>query len=321
MHATEIAALLGSRRAEDRICAVGLMPRVPEAERRELLLRALQDKTNYVAAEAAKQLADCADDAAEAAMVERFLWLAEKGAQRDVGCHIRANLALAFGKRECHLASDALRIGIRTVQIEAVGGVPFDVGAYLRANSALALAQMRARGALRDIAPMLFDFAVNRLGANGSALKIGSDSRKAAARALGILGNPDALAVLAIKLMFPGDELLDVLQECMESLLALRDDRALELLTPYLQIHPDEMLSAYAGLMIAQTRDPAAPVLLRDALPRFSGDALQVVLLALTTLRTPDAEAILEELSRDGSRAVQRILSEVWQRETRDATS
>ena len=79
------------------------------------------------------------------------------------------------------------------------------------------------------------------------------------------------------------------------------------------------MLAAYAGLMIAQARAPEAPTLLRDSLPRFSGDALQAVLLALTTLRTPEAEAILEKLSIDGSRAVQKILAEVWQKEPRDA--
>jgi HEAT repeat protein len=320
MNATEVATLLASRQVEDRIRGVGLAGRLPETPRRELLLRALLDKTNYVAAEAAKQLGDCADEAADAVMVERFLWLAEKGASRDVGCHIRAALALAFGKRECHQASDALRIGVHTVQIEAVGGVAFDVGAYLRANSALALAQMRARDALRDIAPLLFDFGINRIGAKFNTPLIRGETRKAAAAALGILGNPDGLAVLAVKLLFPEeDESLDVLQECMASVVALKDDRALELLTPYLQLHPDELLAANAGLMIAQTRAPEAPALLRDALPRFSGDALEAVLLALTTLRTPEAKAILEELSIDGSRAVRRILEQVWQRETRDA--
>lgn len=319
MDAFEIACLLASRRVEDRIRGVGLTERLPEAAQRELLLRALEDKTNYVAAEAAQRLGDCADEAALAVMTERFLWLAEKGPTRDVGCHIRANLALAFGKKECHQASDALRIGVRTVQMEAVGGVPFDVGAHLRANSALALAQMRARDALRDITPLLFDQGPNRVGTKFNTPLIRFDTRKAAAHALGILGNPDALAVLAVKLLFPGDEALDVLQECMHSLLALRDDRALELLTPYLLLHPDELLAANAGLLIAQTRAPEAPTLLRDSLPRFAGDALQAVLLALTTLRTPEAEAILEELSQDGSRAVQRILKQVWQRETRDA--
>ena len=41
MHATEVAELLASRRVEDRIRAVGLTERLPDAARRELLLRAL----------------------------------------------------------------------------------------------------------------------------------------------------------------------------------------------------------------------------------------------------------------------------------------
>jgi len=314
MIATEINRLLASRKVEDRIRAVGLTDRLPEEIQCAVLLRALTDKTNFVAAEAAKRLGDCADTAADAIMVERFLWLAEKGESRDGGCHIRANLAFAFGKRECYQATDALWIGLKTVQIEAVGGVPFDVGAHLRANSALALAQMRARDVLRDITPLLFDFGKNRVGAKPTAPEIRSETRRTAAQALGILGNRDALAPLAVKLLFPDGESLDVLQECMNSIILLQDDRALELLTPYLVSHPDEMLAAYAGLMIAQSRVPEAPALLRASLSRFSGDALRAVLIALTTLRTPEAEAILAELSTDGSRAIRSILTEIWQR-------
>ena len=238
MYAPEIQRLLASRNVEDRIRAVGLTERLPEELQCELLLRALVDKTNFVAAEAAKRLGNCADAAADAVMVERFLWLAEKGESRDVGCHIRANLAFAFGKRECYQATDALWIGLKTVQIEAVGGVPFDVGAHLRANSALALAQMRARDVLRDITPLLFDFGKNRIGAKPTAPEIRSETRRTAAQALGILGNRDALAPLAVKLLFPAGEAPEVLQECMTSVILLQDDRALELLTPYLTSRP-----------------------------------------------------------------------------------
>ncbi len=308
----EIGELLASRRVEDRLRGVGLASRLTDAEGRELLLRALLDKTNYVAAEAAKALGDCADQDADTAMVERFQWLSENGPKRDAGCHIRANLAFAFGKRECHQSTDALRIGICTVQIEAVGGVPYDVGAHLRANSALSLAQMRARDCLRDIAPLLFDFGENRVGAKPGTPLIRGEVRKAAAQAIGILGNIDGLTVLAVKLMFPGDELLEVLQECMQSVVDLKDERALELLVPYLQTHEDELLAAFAGLMIAQTRTPQAPALLSEALPRFSGDSLEAVVLALTTLRTPEAEAALAKLSIEGSRALQRAIVQVW---------
>lgn len=316
MEAADVSALLSSRRVEDRMRAVSLTDRLPETAQRELLLRAMEDKSNYVAAEAAKLLGECADEAADTRMVARFLWLAQQGASRDVGCHIRANLAFAFGRRECYQAIDALRIGIQTVQIEAVGGVPFDVGAHLRANCALALAQMRARDALRDIAPLLFDFSKNRIGAKPTVQEVPAETRKAAAQALGILGNRDALAVLAAKLLFPEkQELPVVLQECMQAAVTLEDDHLLDLLLPYLHHHPDEMLAAYAGLMIAQARLPEAPTLLRDSLFRFSGDALRAVLIALTTLRTAEAEAVLEDLSIDGSRAVRWILSEVWERQ------
>ncbi len=146
--------LLRSRKTEDRIRAIHQIAQSDDPAKEELLLEALHDRANYVAALAAKALGECAGESAARTMVEAFLRLSEDGPKHDPGCHIRANLAFAFGRLEYSPAIEALRIGIRARQIEAVGGVPFDTAAHLRANCALALAQVRAADAIRDIAPL-----------------------------------------------------------------------------------------------------------------------------------------------------------------------
>ena len=127
------------------------------SERQALLLEALADKSPYVAALAAEALGAGADDRAALAMTEKFAALCEDGTKLDPGCHVRANLAFALGRLEYRPASDILRVGIKIVQIEAVGGVPFDTAAHLRGNCALALAQIRDPDCVRDIALLLFD--------------------------------------------------------------------------------------------------------------------------------------------------------------------
>lgn len=298
----DIAALLRSKKAEDRIRAVQRLARSEALGRQTLLLEALQDKTNYVAAMAAEALGHCADWSAAAAMVTRFLYLSEDGLKRDPGCHIRAHLAFAFGRLEYLPSTEALRIGIRTVQIEPVGGVPYNTALHLRANCALALAQMRAPDALRDITLLLFDHGTDRIGV-GDEKRIMIEPRKAAAQALARLGSVEAIVPLTLRLRFSAGESPEVLQECMQALVALEDPRAVELLTPYLR-HPDPHLSAYAGLMIAQTRAPEAPVLLRELILRLSGDPLQAAVLALTTVRTEAAVAVLLELTESERESV-----------------
>jgi HEAT repeat protein len=303
------AALLKSRKTEDRVRAVHQIARSDDPAKQALLLEALQDRVNYVAALAAEALGECAGESAARAMVERFRALSEDGLKHDPGCHIRAKLAFAFGRLEYSPATEALRIGIRTTQIEAVGGVPFDTAAHLRANCALALAQVRAPDAVRDIAPLLFDTGKNRFGADLKTPLVTIEPRKAAALALARTCDPNALIPLAIRLTYPEGESPEVLQECMQAVVELEDARALELLTPYLR-HFDQALAAYAAVMIAQTHAPEAPALLRETLQTLFGDPLRAVVLALTTLRTEAGRAVLHALVDDEREAVRLAVAE-----------
>ncbi len=284
----DAAELLKSRKTEDRVRGVSLARRLPAGARQSLLLDALGDKANYVATLAAEALGEDADETALPAMRERFDYLMADGPKRDPGCHVRAHLAFAFGRLEYAWATDALRAGLRTVQVEAVGGVPFDTAAHLRANCALALAQIQVLDALRDIALLLFDTDGSASGALLPDPTATLEARKAAAQALARLGDRSALVPLALRLTYPQDELAEVLQECMQAVVELEDPRALELLTPYLR-HEDENLAAYAALMIAQTRASEALALLRETVESLSGSPLRAVLLAFLTLRSDAA--------------------------------
>lgn len=242
---------------------------------------------------AEEALGRSADDSAAEQMTERFGFLCEDGPGRDPACHIRAKLAFALGRLEYSTAAEVLRVGIRTVQVEAVGGVLFDTGAFLRANCALALAQIRNPDCVRDIALLPFDRSGFAHTPSDPTVKM--EPRKAAARALSITVNQAARLPLTLRLVHPENEAPEVLQESMQVLVELEDPHALEVLKPYLH-HRDERLSVYAALMIARTRHPVAAGLLGEVIARLSGEPLTASVLTVTTLRTPEAQQLLEEL-------------------------
>ena len=267
MDAEQVRKRLRSKQTQDRIAAVRQASGLDGPDRQALLLESLADKSPYVGALAAEALGESADDQAALTMTERFSFLSEDGPARDPGCHIRGNLAFALGRLEYRPASDALRVGIRTTQIEAVGGIPFDTAAHLRANCALALAQIRDLDSIRDIALLLFDRSGFAHGLSDPKVKM--EPRKAAARALSLMGSAQCRLPLTLRLVHPENEEPEVLQECMQALVELEDPHALEVLEPYLR-HSDMRLAAYAALMIAQTQSPEAAALLggpSDACP------------------------------------------------------
>ena len=301
MDAEQLRAKLRSRQTQDRIGAVKQITRLEQPQRQALLLEALADKSPYVAAQAAEALGDGADDDAALVMTETFGALCGDGPKLDPGCHIRADLAFAPGRLEYRPASEMLRLGIRIVQIEAVGGIPFDTAAHLRANCALALAQIRDPDCVRDIALLLFDRSGFARAPIDPTVKM--EPRKAAARALSLTGNLQARLPLTLKLVHPENEEPEVLQECMQALVELEDPHALEVLEPYLG-RTDRRLAAYSALMIAQTQSPGAAALLAEAIPHFSGDTLRAVVLALATVRAAEAYEALHRLAQSDRDAV-----------------
>ncbi len=310
MEREELSRLLASRSVTERIQAVQYMVRRGNAAHQDLLLKALSDKSNYVASRAAEALTQIADGDSLRLMRDRFLYLSEDGLKRDPGCEIRARLAFAFGKQTFREATEALRIGIRTVQMEPVGGVPFDTGAHLRANCALALGQMKATDAIRDISLLLFE--------PNDARHNKVEMRKSAAQALALTCDANALIPLTLRLAYhttlcpdcgaeTETETPEVLQECMQAVVALDDERALELLKPFIA-HRNRPLAAFACLMIAQTQHPDAAQTLFEAVEHFRDNPLQAVLLALASMRADAAQTYLLELTRSNRAEVGEVL-------------
>ena len=299
-------ALLASAKTEDRLKGVRLAARHTDEDAQDMLFKAISDRSNLVATRAAKALGECAGPRLLPPLIARFLALSQDGGKRDPGCNIRAHLAFAFGRLEVMQAEDALRVGIETVQREYLT----DTAVHLRANCAQSLAQIRARGALLDIALLLFDMGGVSKVTGESDPYVTLEARRAAAQALARLADPAGVVPLALKLTYPQNERPEVLEECMQSVVDLEDERALDLLRPYLE-HQDEALAAYAALMIARTRDPQASALIRPLIDRLRGDPLQAVLLALSSMRTEEAQATLKELAQSPRKEVQRLLKEL----------
>lgn len=302
MQLEAITELYGSKQIKDRMKAVNMAEQLPESERQSFLLKALRDRANYIAAIAAQLLGEYATWDCGKEMREQFLWLSEDGMKRDGGCHIRSHIAYAMGRIDYTPGIDALKEGIRTVQIEPVGGVPFDTAASLRANCAVSLAALRAPNAVYDIAPLLFDTGENSIQrlvqSIGTPRRIPADVRAKAARALAGTGDAAALIPLSIRLKFPVGEAPEVLQSCMQGIVALEAPDAVHILSPYLG-HDNAHLAAYAALMMAQTGSPEVPQLLSTILGELYGDPLKAVILALSSVRTEHARTVLRNVAED----------------------
>ena len=115
-----LEAKLRSRDPKERLKATSQIVQAYRPDYQPLLLTALKDSSNYTASMAAEALGRLGDETIWPTLIERFASLSENGIKRDSGCHIRSQLAMAFGRREVHSAVEVLRKGVRTVQIEPV---------------------------------------------------------------------------------------------------------------------------------------------------------------------------------------------------------
>jgi HEAT repeat protein len=280
----QIHAALRSRKTEDRIRA-GERLSASRNEHVPLLLEMLADRSHYVAGIAARKIAEHSPEGVERDLLRIYHEREAGGAATDPGCAVRMGLAIALGKLRYHPAVETIRRGLRARQLE--GGV--DTAAALRGNCALALAHLAPLDAARDIAILLYD---GRSGPLDNTLA----ARKAAAQALGMLGDPAAQVVLALRLAYPSDEDPDVLAECMDALVSLEDPRVLESLEPLLH-HRDPQLVARAALAIGRTGHEDAARLLLETCERLKGDLLRAVALALSAMRTDESQAALRELA------------------------
>lgn len=160
-------------------------------------------------------------------------------------------------------------------QLEATSDGSEDTAAELRGVAALGLAECGWRDASEYLLPLLVDSE--------------PAARLSGVRALAASGEALVLRLKALQ----GDEHPEVTGECLESLLEMEGERAVSFVADFLT-RSDE-LCELAALALGGSRRASAFAPLRDALERrlrLRG----TILVALATLRDPDADAFLRQL-------------------------
>ena len=246
---------------------------------------ALGQASNAVVAKAA---AIVADRRAEELAPELVGALGRFFVKPDPQCTGKIALVKALKVLEHPNAEMFLR-GLRHVQMEASWGGPVDTAAPLRALSALAISEcqsMAPREALRFLIDALPDPA---------AL-----TRIDVIRAIGQINSLEADAVLRTKARL-GDTALEVTGQCLLTIVDREGVVALPFVESFLS---DPDLRIEAAMAIAAHRSPEALALLAAA---WQQSRERELLLAIGTLRTPDAVAFLLPLLPDERAARQAL--------------
>jgi HEAT repeat protein len=284
---------LSHRQVKTRLQAVQEIAGSKDPARMPLLLRALQDRSNFVVAAAARGLSTSPSQQAIEPLMQRFRWLDEKGKTRDATCAARIAIIPALVACEAAEAGDLYLRAIRTVQIEPSGMGVEDVAIPLRIEAATALATFRIPGTLLALAILLVDAS--------------PVARAAAATALEYLGDPGAVAVLGMRLARPGAEEPEVLVACMDALVNLDADAALQLVSPFLE-STDPYLVAGAATALArrlgQSYHEKVLVLLEEACDRTAAQAREAVILAIASMRSDATAVSLSRLANHHEAAV-----------------
>lgn len=257
------------------------------------LIQALDDTSAPVVEAAAKRLTATK---AAGALVRTYQRLHDGAPEADHGCWARMAIVEALGRLDAPEAEEVVRLAVRTVQVEPVGFGVADTATGLRLAGATALANLRPRGALIDLGWLLFDTEPNAACSPQEAPFAKLATRMGSAKAIGQLGDPAGAPLLAVKLALPGDEVPDVLAECMDALVALEEPRSLEFLRPYLA-STNAYLVAVAATAIAGVGRAAAVPVLQAALAQVVPDGREPLVLALGSIRADEARAALAELA------------------------
>lgn len=267
------------------------------------LVAALGDPAPAVVEAAAKRISQ---PMAAGALARAFFRLDEGAPASDPGCWARMAILEALSRLDALEGEEVALRAIRSVQVEPAGFGLSDTATGLRAGAAGVLGNLRPRGALLDLAWLLNDDEPNAPCSHSEAPYAKLATRVAAARAIGALGDPSGAALLAVKLAFPHGELPEVLTECMDGLVALREPRTVELLRPYLA-HRDPYLVASAATAIAAVGGSEAVPILVAALDEVMADAWEAMIYAIASIRADAAVDALRALTHHDEERIQKI--------------
>lgn len=219
----------------------------------------------------------------------------------DPGCRIRREAVGALGilRPQPGRVEAVLHRLAATVQLESVGGAMEDTAVMLRADAALVMAALGC-DCLPDLGLLLFSGLPDPL----THVDWTAPVREAAARALGALGDPAGVALLAVRLR-ETREAGEVLAACVDALCTLGHPRAVEWIAPLLEgADPVAAVAAATALCALQ------PDLAATALPARAAVApatlAEALVLALAAARSSLTVPALRRLAQDGRTAVRR---------------
>ncbi|MCL2372758.1 MAG: hypothetical protein FWC78_05080 [Defluviitaleaceae bacterium] len=265
---------------------------MPEAEAVLALVDCAKKGFPLAAEKAVKTMAGLGYNSTTPALVGLYEWLDADPRKRDNGCDVRISIAEAFVENPSPLAVGIMRKAVCTVHVVRVGLGPEDVAIPLRAAAVLALAAVDP-DCLYQLAMLLFDKAPDVPTSDPAYAK--AAVRKAAAKALSVLGDPGGLPLLAVKLNFPAGEVPDVLAECLEAFIFMRPAYLMEVVQPYLE-GDDDFLCAITALSLAETFGPKMLPLLQSTLDRVQSEAKEAITVAISATRCDAARQLLLEL-------------------------
>ena len=240
---------------------------------------ALKSASNHVAAKAAAIIEGDSLRQLTSQLLAAFDRFMADAPRIDKGCAATTAIVKALYALD-YQDPTPYRRGIRHRQNEGLG--PTDVATELRGASAMGLAQTSDDRAMDELVLLLTDPE--------------APARLSAARAIGCLNDPAGIPVLMLK-VHSGDREVEVLAECMASILAIGiNDRTLAFVVEQLDSGGNDSAEA-AALALGSVRDERAFDALRekwDATP--FGTLRERILQAIAMSRTEKAIGFLNGL-------------------------
>jgi HEAT repeat protein len=253
---------------------------MPAQEAIDVLSKCIKTEYNLASEKAIQVLAKINHPSITSALITLYDWFETDPRKRDRSCEARATIAGALGDIGSTLSIDTLRKAVRTIQIAKLGPSIEDVAIGLRATAALALAKVDHES-LFELAVLLFDEKPDVPVGLRDRPQVKASVRKAAAQAIGILGDLGGMAILALKLKFPNNEIPDVIAECIESLICMRPPYLMEIVEPYLKEYNDN-LSAITALSLAENLGIEVIDSLYEALDHVKGETKETIVVAIS---------------------------------------
>lgn len=266
-------------RTQQRLDQLRAARSTPGSEESIRILRdALKDPSNYVVAKAAEIIEQGLVAETVPALLEAFDRFF--AAQNDRGCEALTSIAKALYALDYQVPDPYLK-GIRHHQPEGYG-TQTDVATGLRSVCGLALVQTSCDRTLEELVLLLTDeYAI---------------VRQSAARALGCTGLADAVIPLLLFKVHTGDAELEVIAECMVSMLALAPRRTLPFIVEQLDSSDSDRAEA-AAIALGTLRSEEAFDALRQKWDATAfGTIRERILHAMAASRTDPAIAFLTRL-------------------------